>query len=144
MFRIFVLALLCAGLPGCAGIAKAVNDRADEIIDANKIPDASITPEQVALLKTLSEDSEVVWTKAGIQGDGKLFVCYVSKTPQKNIWGKRLRDLIYVHAGVFDSPDVFKELSTTLLRGSGWIECNGRGIRPPVRQVLRHRFDISD
>ncbi|ARQ00687.1 hypothetical protein CAK95_17565 [Pseudorhodoplanes sinuspersici] len=143
MFRIGMLAAVCAGLLGCAGVEKAINDRAKEIIDSQKIPDASLAPEQVARLEKLSDDSQVVWVKAGTQADGKVFVCYVTKTPQINIWGKRLRDLIYVHAGVFERGDTFKELSTVLLRDSGLIECHARGIEPPVRKVLRDRFDFS-
>ena len=143
MFRIGMLAAVCAGLQGCAGVEKAINDRAKEIIDSQKIPDASLAPEQIARLEKLSDDSQVVWVKAGTQADGKVFVCYVTKTPQKNIWGKRLRDLVYVHAGVFEGVEAFKELSTQLLTDSGIYECRARGIDPPVRKVLRDRFDFS-
>lgn len=138
-----MLAIICVSLLGCAGVEKAINDRAKEILDSQKIPDATLAPDQVVQLKKLSDESQVVWVKAGTQADGKVFVCYVTKTPQKNIWGRRLRDLIYVHAGVFEGADVFKELSTVLLTDSGIYECRARGIDPPVTKVLRNRFDFG-
>jgi hypothetical protein len=60
-----LLATVCAGPSGCAGVEKAINDRAKEIIDSQKIPDASLAPEQIARLEKLSDDSQVVWVESG-------------------------------------------------------------------------------
>ena len=144
MLRIGMIVALCASLLGCAGVAQSIREREKEIINSKKIPDATLAPDQVGLLKKLSDDSQVVWSKAGMQADGKVFVCYVTKTPQKNIYGKKLRDLVYVHAGVFESANTFNEISSVLLTDSGFIACREKGIDPPVKGVLRNRFDFTD
>ncbi len=89
MFRFGILVAVCGSLLGCAGMGKAINERAKEIIDSSKNSgrDTRAQPDHAAE-KTLRTRSEVVWVKAGMQADGKIFVCYVTKTPRKNIWGQ--------------------------------------------------------
>lgn len=143
MLRIGMLVAICAGLPGCASVEKAINDKAKEVIASRKIPEVKLTPEQVALLKKPAENSRVAWIKAGTQADGKVFACYVTLTPNSNIFGYRRKDFVSVQAGVFEGGDMFKELSTPLVEDHGFFECRDRGIDPPVRKVLRDRFDFS-
>lgn len=143
MLRIGMLVAICANLLGCAGVEKALNDKTKELIDARKIPEATLAPEQVALLKKPAENSQVVWLKAGTQADGKVFVCYITKTPTPNLYRTRYWDVVAVQAGVFEGDGAFKELSTPLLMDHGFFECRARGIDPPARKVLRNRFDFS-
>ena len=51
-------------------------------LQAHKIPAVRLSQTQIAKLKELAPNDQILWYEAGLQSDGKTFVCLV--TGQKN------------------------------------------------------------
>jgi hypothetical protein len=106
------------------------------MLDANKIPEVQLTPEQIAALTAKiphihRAEMQVAWVGAGRQNDGTIFVCYVTKAPDLF----RLKDYIGVHTGTFEADGSFKPSAVPLLgEGNPVQNCWAKGFSPPVRQ----------
>lgn len=108
------------------------------MLDANRIPDVELTPEQIkALTANLPhirrDEIRVVWVRAGRQNDGKTFVCYVTKAPVALLGSP---DSVSVHTGTFDIDGSFRPTAIPLLGESYPVEsCQMKGFDPPIRRV---------
>lgn len=135
MFRVISILIAATALAGCGGGAE-IRARQQAMIDANKIPEVQLTPEQIATLKANSAHMrkdlvQIAWVGAGRQNDGTIFVCYVTKAPDL----LHLKDTILVATGVFQIDGSYKPSSVPLLgEGNPVVNCQLKGFSPPVRQ----------
>lgn len=135
MFRTIPILIATAALAACGGGAE-LRARHQAMVDANKIPEVQLTPEQIATLKANSEHLrkdlvQVAWVGAGRQNDGTIFVCYVTKAPDL----LHLKDTILVATGIFQADGSYKPSAVPLLgEGNPVVNCQAKGFSPPVRQ----------
>jgi hypothetical protein len=151
MLKLGFLLVFFSCLAGCSASAiKQINEKAQEVIESRKIPDAQLTPEQLNQLK-MPENARLLWLKAGVQADGNTFVCYVSVTPnQKTVFGQSQPDLVTLHAGIFEGSNTFKDLALPLIGNRDPLyaqhnnfQCLERGIVPPVKQVRSSEIRVQ-
>jgi hypothetical protein len=135
MFRIVSILIAATALAGCGGGAE-FRARHQAMLDANKIPEVQLTPEQIAALKANSAHIrkdlvQIAWVGAGRQNDGTIFVCYVTKAPDLF----HLKDTILVSTGTFQADGSYKSSAVPLLgEGNPVQNCWAKGFSPPVRQ----------
>jgi hypothetical protein len=104
-------------------------------LDALKIPEVALSQEQIAAIKKPSDESSLAWVSAGTQKDGTTFVCYVSSTPHKSIFGQTQKPIIQVHAGSFDSSGAFRSHAVPFMADAQYTECILNGMKPPVTRT---------
>jgi hypothetical protein len=135
MFRIISVLIATTALAACGGGAE-FRARHQAMVDANKIPDVQLTPEQIATLKANTplirrDEIQIAWVGAGRQNDGTTFVCYVTKT--QDLF--RVQEHIGVYTGAFQADGSFKPSAVPLLgEGNPVHNCWAKGFSPPVRQ----------
>jgi len=109
----------------------AAQAKIKEHIEASKIPAVSLTDKQIAKLKAIAPEDQLVWYRAGRQSDGKTFVCVV--THGKNrlpIFGETHTGLF---AGTFESDGSLQQ-TLAYLQSLKAVrrDCWNRGFDPPV------------
>lgn len=135
MFRIILILIATMALSACGGQAE-FRAQHQAMLDANKIPEVQLTPEQLATLKANSAHirkdlTQIAWVGAGRQNDGAIFVCYVTKAPDLF----HLKDVIGVYTGTFQADGSYKPSAVPLLgEGNPVHNCWAKGFSPPVRQ----------
>jgi hypothetical protein len=135
MFRIISILTATMALAGCSGIQAEVATRHQAMLDANKIPEVQLRPEQVAALTkkiphVRQAEMRVSWVQAGRQNNGSIFVCYVTKVP--DLFG--VQEHIGVHTGTFEADGSFRPSAVPLLgEGNPVHNCWAKGFSPPVR-----------
>jgi hypothetical protein len=100
-------------------------------IEASKIPAVSLTEKQIATLKAIAPNDQVVWHRAGRQSDGKTFVCLVTHGKNRvSIFGETHTEL---SAGTFESDGSFQRSAAHMISPySVRNECRRHGFDPPV------------
>jgi len=123
MFR-FALSLL--GCLFCCGCMSQAQLKA--AIEANKIPPVQLSETQIAKLKEMAPNDQIVWYGAGQQSDGKIFVCLV--TSGKNPFAVGNTQLF---TGTFESDGSFQQTWARFLNKLDVVnDCRRRGFDPPV------------
>lgn len=135
MLRIISILIAGASLAACSGLQAEVAARHQAMLDANKLPDVQLTPEQIATLKAntpyINKDGlQIAWVGAGRQNDGAIFVCFVTK--KRDLWG--VGDIIGVYTGTFQTDGSFRPSAVPLLgEGNPVHNCWAKGFSPPVQ-----------
>jgi len=140
MFRFAIILIATAALGGCGGGSGVAELRAQHqaMLDANKIPEVQLTPQQMATLKTNSahmrkDEVQIAWVGAGRLKDGTIFVCFVTKAPDL----LHLKDVIQVSTGTFQADGSYKPSAAPLIGESNSLgNCWAKGFSPPVEQRI--------
>jgi hypothetical protein len=136
MLRIIVISIASAFLAAC-GSSKEMRAKHQAMLDANKIPEVQLTPEQIKALTAIAkksylhkDEATVAWARAGRLNDGTTFVCWVTKAPDLI----KIRDTILVHTGTFQADGSYKPTPPTLFAGKTEPiqRCQEKGFDPPV------------
>jgi len=131
MFRFALSLLACLFCFGCASpeLTAKYQAKLKEEIEAHKIPAVRLSEAQLAKLKEIAPNDQIAWYGAGLQSDGKTFVCLV--TGRKNRSGSST--YLSLFTDTFDSEGSFQRSLAYLWSAKEVMnDCRRRGIEPPI------------
>ena len=131
MFRFVLSFLACLFCFGCMSPERVALRQAQlqAALEANKLPAVRLSETQIAKLQEKAPNDQIVWYGAGMQSDGKTFVCLV--TGGKNRFGGGGHTQLF--AGTFESDGSFQSTLAYLQSERAVLfDCRRRGFEPPV------------